>query len=331
MTLDSSRRAALRDLKLRTLVRDHLGRGVSPVMTNTSSFGRGAAFVDDGVAWVLIEDQPERSLGAALAWMRKQDGAAELAIIAEASSGILARRAELFTTPILVLHAIDRVLVPAVPDGYPPIVALDDRHEAYRALIEQGGAEAVEEHGVLMGEVRGLEVCRVVTDPATGEVHLEVGIGAHDREAFALLHGARPTVEALAEVAATVAAHRRPGADPHPLNRLGAERFLRWQSMQSPERLGVRSVRPAPPPVVRTNLKDPVPCVALGERADGSSVVFVYSTGIDLDLVPFAVDAQAMLDRHADLVLVVPARDASPITRGVAGLAKVPISMLEWD
>jgi len=111
VTLDSSRRAALRDLKLRTLVRDHLGRGVSPVMTNTSSFGRGAAFVDDGVAWVLIEDQPERSLGAALAWMRKQDGAAELAIIAEASSGILARRAELFTTPILVLHAIDRVLV----------------------------------------------------------------------------------------------------------------------------------------------------------------------------------------------------------------------------
>jgi len=330
VTLESSRRAALRDLKLRTLVRDHLGRGVSPVSTSTTSFGRGAALVDDGVAWVLIEEQPERSLGAALAWMRKQTGAADLAIIVEASSGILARRAELFAAPIVVLHAIDRVLVPAVADGYPPSVELDDRHDAFRSLIEEGGAEPVEEHGVLMGEVRGLEVCRVVTDRDTGEVRLEVGVGAHDRQAFALLHGARPTVEALAEVAETVATHRRAGADPHPLNRLGAERFLRWQSFQEPERLGVRTLRPAAPPVVRTNLKDPVPCVAVGDRSDGSPVVVVYSTGIDLDLVPFAVDAQAMLDPVADLVLVVPERDASPITRDLADLAKVAITLFPW-
>src|SRR4051812_23891530 len=263
--------------------------------------------------------------------MRKQPGAADLSIIVEASSGILARRAELFATPIAVLHAIERVLVPAVADPYPPIVELDERHGAFRSLIEQGGAEPVEEHGVLMGEVRGLEVCRVVTDRDTGEVRLEVGVGAHDREAFALLHGARPTVEALAEVAATVAAHRTPGADPHPLNRLGAERLLRWQSFQEPERLGVRALRPVPPPVVRTNLKDPVPCVAVGQRSDGSPVVVVYSTGIDLDLVPFAVDALAMLDPDAKLLLVVPARDASPITRGLAELAKVPMTIHAWQ
>ena len=48
----------------------------------------------------------------------------------------------------------------------------------------------------------------------------------------------------------------------------------------------------APPPVPRANLKDPVPCVAVGVDADGEPVVVVCSVGIDLDLVPFAADAR---------------------------------------
>ncbi len=59
--------------------------------------------------------------------------------------------------------------------------------------------------------MRGLEVCRVVDDPATGAVRLEVGVGAHDREAFAIMHGDVPTVEALAGVVRAVAEHRRTG------------------------------------------------------------------------------------------------------------------------
>ena len=51
----------------------------------------------------------------------------------------------------------------------------------------------VVEHGVVTGEVRGLEVCRVVDDRTTGDgVRLEVGVGAHDREAFAIIHGDVP-------------------------------------------------------------------------------------------------------------------------------------------
>ena len=69
----------------------------------------------------------------------------------------------------------------------------------------------------------GLEVCRVVDDPVSGEVRLEVGIGAHDRETFQMLHGDRPKVEALADVVRTVAAPREPALPPHPLKHLGAE------------------------------------------------------------------------------------------------------------
>ena len=69
----------------------------------------------------------------------------------------------------------------------------------------------VVEHGVVTGEVRGLEVCRVVdVDDGGGRVRLEVGVGPHDREAFAIIHGDVPTRAALAGVVAAVAAARRP-------------------------------------------------------------------------------------------------------------------------
>ncbi len=97
------------------------------------------------------------------------------------------------------------------------------------------------------GEVHGLEVCRVVDGP-DGTARLEVGVGAHDREAFGLVHGDVPMIDALANVVAAVAAHREPGAEPHPLNRIGAER-LRATLIADPARVGATSLHPAEPPV----------------------------------------------------------------------------------
>ena len=106
--------------------------------------------------------------------------------------------------PVAVSHLEGRTLI----DGgrraaaRPPTVPT--AHRIFAAEIVAGGAEPVVEHGVLGGEVAGLEVCRVV-DVDTGAVRLEVGIGAHDRETFQMLHGDRPTVEALADVVRVVA------------------------------------------------------------------------------------------------------------------------------
>ena len=128
----------------------------------------------------------------------------------------------------------------------------------------EAGAVPVVEHGVVSGEVRGLEVCRVVDDPQTGAVRLEVGVGAHDREAFAIVHGDVPTVEALAGVVDAVKAHRSPGT-PHPLNRLAPERLLRWRLEQEPSLVGLASVTPTQPPVPRRSVEGSH-CV-LGDRA----------------------------------------------------------------
>src|SRR5690606_10461756 len=108
-------------------------------------------------------------------------------------------------------------------------------------------------------------------------VRLAVGVGAHDREAFAMVHGDRPTREALADVVTTVSAVRDTAVPAHPLNRLGAERFLRWQLEQDPGAIELASVVPVEPPVARVNLKDATPCAAIGRRRDGTVVGVVTS------------------------------------------------------
>ena len=333
---DPSRRAQLLAIKLRALVTGLLGPNLaggttaSATADTSASFGRGAAMVVDGVAWVLLDDQPERGLGAALAWAVKQPDAHSLAVMAETATGVLARRATLFEWPITVLKIVGRNLLPATAEPYDEVGHIDIAHHAVGFDITRGGAEAVVESGVIAGEVRGLEICRVVDDPFTNAVRLEVGVGVHDRESFKILHGNRPTIEALADVVAAVDVHRQLGAPPHPLNRLAAERFLRWQLLDSPSVVGAASLQRADPPVPRRNLKDPVPCVAVGELLSGEPLVAVCSVGIDLDLVPFAADARAMHSPAAALLLVIPHRDAVPITRRLASLARIPAGIHTW-
>jgi len=282
------------------------------------AFPGGAALTRAGAAWVLVEDRPDRALGGALLWADRQ-GASSLDLLAESGTGLLARRAALFAAPVTVWRVDDRELRPARPDPYPPEADVPEPLRPLRATIVASGAEPVVEHGVLSGEVAGLEICRAVFSE-DGAPRLDVGIGAHDREAFALVHGRQDDVgPVLAELVRTVAAHRRPGAAPHALNRLGRERYLRGRLIADPGLVGLTELRPAAPPVPRTNLKDPVPCVALGRAPDGAPVVVVCSAGVDLDLVPFGADARAAVG-HADarLVLAVPEGDDHPALRSLA-------------
>jgi hypothetical protein len=209
--------------------------------------------------------------------------------------------------------------------------AAPDAHQQFRGVIEAGGAEPVEEFGVLAGEVRGLEVCRVVDDPHTGETRLEVGIGAHDRDAFAMIHGTVPTPESLARVVAVVAAQRRLEAPPHPFNRLARERLLRWQLTVDPSPLGALDLRAVAPPVPRRNLKDPVPCVAVGHDTTGRELIVVCSVGVDLDLIPFAADARMASGGAPRLVVVTPARDRIAVIGEIAGLLREPCELLSVD
>jgi hypothetical protein len=330
----SEMRARLLGVKLTALVRDHLdqsGADTSTIEISPAVFPGGAALVVGSSAWVLLDEDPARGLGGALAWSVR-NGASDLHLLADSATGLLARRADAFARDITVWHVDDRALIPAVAEQLDPPAPASPDHLAHTDLIAEGGAEPVVEHGVVAGEVRGLEVCRVVADEAEGPSRLEVGVGAHDREAFAMLHGGLPTVEALSGVVEAVRPHREPGASLHPLNRLAGERALRHRAVEQPDLVGARHLAVAEPPLPRRNLKDPVPCVATGTSLDGRPMVAVFSSGVDLDVVPFASDARAVHGGDdTDLVIVVPARDRLPVTVMLAELLRHPARVVGWE
>jgi hypothetical protein len=339
-TATDDRRSRLLGIKLRALVAEHHGRHHGrEVVAEPEGFPSGAALVDDTAAWVLVDGPAARSLGPALAWAIRHDATA-LHLVVEHDTGQLARRAQRLAFPVTVWYPEDRTLLPVVPEPLAASAAAVAEHLAFVAVIEAAGASVNVEHGVVAGEVRGLEVCRVVETPTVGHfaelgdfdapapnagVLLEVGVGANDREAFRMLHGDIPTVEALATVVESVLAYRCADAIQHPLNRLGQERYVRWQLEQDPSLVGMTMVTPHEPPHPRPNLKDPIPCVARAVDSAGQEYTLVCSVGVDVDLVGFVADVQST--GGAAVIVVLRERDAIPLTRELLALLATPVGI----
>jgi hypothetical protein len=313
--IDPARRAALVGAQLSALLADH----AATLVDAPSALGSGSAALDhDATAWVLAGDQPHRALGPALAWAIRRNATA-IHLIAPSATGLLARRAAGLSMAVRVSHLEGRTMIDAVAEPLPDVRPLPAAHRALAAQIVAGGAVPVDEHGVLAGEVTGLEVCRVVDDPDSGAVRLEVGVGAHDRETFQLLHGDRPTIEALTGVVQFVAGHRG-GTAPHPLKHLAASRFLRHRLIDRPGLVRLSQLHAIEPPLPRTNLKDEVPCVAYSPAED---TLVVCTHGIDLDAVPYACDALLAHPAGA-CIIAAPERDVIDIQHRLADLVRTP-------
>lgn len=318
---DSERRSRLLALKLRTLVRDHLGLSEDPVGT-PEVFGLGAALITDDSSWVLIDGDASRALGAVVAWASRFEKPIQLLV--ERDSGVLVRRAALFNIDISIWHVEDRTLLPAVLEPHVESPTATMQHLAFTDLIEGSGAEVLVEYGVVVGEVRGLEMCRVVDDAYTGAARLEVGMGAHDREAFAMVHGDLPTDKALKQVIDAVLPHRTEGADQHPLNQFCVERYYRWRALKDPSSIGYVTLEAVEPPLQRKNLKDAVPCVALGVTPADEQSLVAFVHGVDIDVVPFALDAAVRMG-VGHVTIVARQRDITPSIARLATLAKLPV------
>ncbi len=289
---------------------------------------------------MLVDEAPAdgRGFGAALIWARRR-GARTLDVIASgAGASVMARRAALFAPPVTVWQADGAELRRAVAQPVGRAAPADPRHLALVPVIEAAGARPVVEHGVVTGEVRGLEVCRVVTtegDDHGAGVRLEVGVGVHDREAFALIHGDVPAGEALAGVVASVEAHRGAAAPGHPLNRLAAERYLRWWFERSPQSLGLAELQAVEGPVAPAGVRDPGPCTAVGRTTRGAPVVVVISVGVDLDLIPYAADARLARGEpgtgaggSGEALVVAPRRDLVAATAELNSALRQPVTLV---
>lgn len=282
----------------------------------------GAAALAGSRIWILRDEATPASLGASLLWAAKV-GAESIGIVARSEAGALARRAALFDTDVEVRRLVGDSLVTAEPDPHADPPAPPASHLAIADAIVAAGATLGTEtfavgdgrlEHVVVGEVWGLEVCRVAGED---EVRIEIGIGAHDRETFALLHAGRDPGDALAEVVATVAAHRAPGAPTHRLNRIAVSRLARARAEHEPRLVGAASVTSVHPTVPRSNLSDEVPCAAV---SDTDALTFV--SGVDPEAVPAAVD---LADRHGLAArIVLRERDDHGAHRRLALLARRP-------
>lgn len=189
-------------------------------------------------------------------------------------------------------------------------------------MLEAAGLEVVWEHGVLRGEVLGLEVARTVG----GE--LVVGVGRHDREARAVMRPGEPLLSALASAADAVRDLRRPGAPAHPANRLARSRWLRAVAVSNPAALGLSTLLPVAPPLPWFDLPEAGPAPGIGTTfANGEPVVVVFSAGVDLDLAPTAADCRLLHRPGSQLWLVVPAGGDMGVTRSLAERLSPPASV----
>jgi hypothetical protein len=320
MTLDPARRSALLATKLRALVD---GRWDVGTEARPGGFPDGASLVDPaaGRTWVLVEDNAERRLGGALA-VALRAGADELHLVVDGAAAdagpVLARRAACFDPAPRVWRTDDRDLVPveAAPPATDPPPAPEA--ELYRPVLRVAGLDPVVEGGDLIGELRGLEVARVVV--ADGEARLEAGVGRFDREAGSMMFADLGETDSVARAVDIVARYRTPGAERHPLNTLVPERWLRSVVVADPTLVGAAELRPVGSAVPRRNLRDDGVATAVGTDLGGAPVVAVCSSAVDLDLVAAAVDDRLTHGPSARLLLVLAERDAAPITRDLAAL-----------
>jgi hypothetical protein len=276
---------------------------------------------------------------------------------AGAVAGLLARRARLWATPPTVWRVARRVLLAAEPAPLPAPVEPPAAAREWIGVLHEHGVEVVVEGGVIMGEVLGLEVARVLPDVDGGGWHVEVGVGRHDREATQELRPDEPLGDALDRVVAVVRGLRVAGTARGPGNSLARERWLRSVVLARPEMVGAARLEAVAPPVVRRDLVRPAPAAAAGVSLDGTPMVVVCSVGVDPDLVPTAADVRDLLERSgglggdlatgeglfegcrsgglkARLVLVVPAGDDYPVTRELAAAladpAEVVVVSRDW-
>ena len=315
-------RSSLLSSKLRALV----AAGFPGSSPDAGDFPGGASLVEGGVAWVLLDGDSLPALGGAMVWAER-GGLRALHLLVEEGADVLARRASCFE-PAPSVWQVDGTSIERAVAAPPAEIAEAPSVPELAELLVDADLEVLVEDGVVRGEVLGLEVARIVHGTSTGGVPLdapllEVGVGHADREMTAVIHAGLPLEAQLARVTEIVRGHRRPDAERHPLNQLAPERWLRALLVADPERVGLRTLRPADPAVPRPNLRDRAVAIATGEDPDGE-VVVACSVGVDLDLVPSAADARLAHAPGARLLLVVPERDAHHVTRALASRLTAP-------
>lgn len=315
--------AALNQARLRSL-----SRACAGVELDSIDPGIGAGRSGDR-GFFVVEDDP-RAVGRALQWAMSQS-LASVEILALSHASDLARRAGLVDAsglaPTATVWQVDGAdVTEARARSAPSPPELPPAHWAMAGVMTEAGALPVDDHGVLIAEVAGLEVGRVVEGP--DGVTIEIGVGQADRELNQLVHHEADVGAGLRRVIGATIEYRT-GHVHHPLTRFGRERWLRSLLLDDPSLVGAAELEPVVPLRPRHGLLAPAPSAAAGHLESGRPVMVVTMVGIDLDLVPEAADYRQRWNPDAEIRLVTPARDQALSTSLAPRLGNAKVVALE--
>ena len=312
---------ALAEARLRALARSVAGADLATVDADVA----GGVGRDGDRGFFYVDDDP-RAVGRAVRWALAQ-GLDRVDILAANGAADLARRAtHLAGPPALGVWTVDGADVrPAEPCPCPAPPELPAEHWALAGVLTEVGAHPIDDHGVLVGEVAGLEVARVVDGPDGPTI--DIGVGQADRELNQLVHSQLDADTGLRRVIAAVADLRTRHLH-HPLTRVARERWLRSALIDDPTPVGAVELTPLVPLRPRSGLLAPEPSACAGTLASGQPVVVVAMVGVDLDLLPEAADYRQRWNPEAAIVVVTPPRDLSlntPLLDRVPNATAVPV------
>ncbi len=286
---------------------------------------------DSGVV-ALIELDPIRSYGLVLAACAAGPSsggtpAAPITILVNERASDLARLAQDLGPAVHIAEIDGSTVTPAVAAA-PIDVPTTELQTEFRELFDHAGLHTVDEFAAITAEFRGLEVARVTGVNDTQRV--DVGIGAYDQGAFAMMNPEFNAKESLAYVVRQAGEHRVRGAEPHPMNRLVRERWLRAEALVDPTLVGCVSIEAVAPARPRGGLHEMAPSFAIGHSVGGATTLLAFSVGIDLALVPDAVEVASRFAIES-VAFVVPEQDQHRVTLDAAGQMRWPATFLIPD
>lgn len=319
MSVDDDRLAGLARTKLEGLVR----RAFPAVTEAAASFPAGAGIQSGDAAYVYLVKPEPSPLAAALAWGTRM-GATDLHVIVDDDDGLIGLQATGFEPPVQVWKAVGAELTELIPATMPDVPVPSEVDEHISLLLD-AGCDIAGEHGVVVGEVLGLEVARIVLE-ADGATSVRVGVGLYDQEAHALVHAGESVEGRLDQVVTEVRRHRRAGAAPHPINRVARQRWLRAIVLAEPGIVGLETASALTPLRPRGGIHEEGPVAAAGV-SNGRGEIVVTAVGIDLDAVPCAA-GHLVRDGGDAVRIVMPERDHHDVIRRQAARLAVPAELM---
>lgn len=189
-------------------------------------------------------------------------------------------------------------------------------------LVESFGLSLVFDHGAVTIEYLGLEVGRIT---GTGdEQRLDVGVGAYDQGAFAVMNPGLDSTDALAKVLEQVRVARCRDAPPSPIKRMSKHRWRLSELIAEPALLGLSSLEAVESFQSRVGIEDESVALAVGvvPQEENRRVMVGSIVGIDLLSIVVMVDI-ALLHRCASAIVVADSKDIHSAMSQLCSIAPI--------